>query len=169
MLYSRMNSQCQKQPVAFKRPERQLYFRWYLSFIISHPAFLIWAGRTNGKKKNTELSANSTFVIKRLPFTLQLWLFCSCEMCAELHSCTDIYWALICLVLDYVLEVWHLPNGLIRACWWISTNDCTVYCKNDVTFNAFKCIAIFILLLLSTTWFPFLPYRAIFLENIEWV
>lgn len=71
-LYQKMNTQCQKQPFAFERPERQLYFRWYLPSIITHPAFLIQAGRTNGKKSNVILSINRAFVITNLSFMSRL-------------------------------------------------------------------------------------------------
>lgn len=77
-LYPRVNVQCQKQPFAFKRPERQLYFRWYLPSVVIRPAFLIQAGRTNGKTNNTILSVNRTSVTV-CPFCYGCDS-CSCEM-----------------------------------------------------------------------------------------
>lgn len=85
-LYPRMNVPCQNQPGAFKRPERQLYFRGYLPCLPYSSCPFMWAGRTPRKKSKTIFSVPWTSVIKSLPSMRGLWLFCSCETCAELHS-----------------------------------------------------------------------------------
>lgn len=55
-LYPGRNTQCQKQPLALKTPERQLYFRWYLPSILTHPAFFDsgWKDKWKEKQRNTQ-------------------------------------------------------------------------------------------------------------------
>lgn len=161
--------QCQKQPFAFKRSERQLYFRWYLPSFATHPAFLIQAGRTNGKTNNTILGVNRTSVTV-CPFCYGCDSFARVkgEVCAELPSFRKYPPSthVPCVVLSAggmtSGERAH-PSLSIDEC---SKNNCPVYCKNSIALHRLERIAIFILPHLATTWF-LLSYGTVSLDSIE--
>ena len=164
-LYPRMNVPWQNQPGAFKRPERQLYFRGYLPCLPYSSCPVMWAGRTPRKKSKTIFSVHWTSVSKSLSSMRRLWLFCSCEMCAELHS--FIYWAPTCLGLCWVWEVRQLAKRPHQS-WWKSTvKTAALYCKNNITSHTLNGISIFILVLVFITGFLFLSHMARSIQTIE--